>query len=199
MHQINLQDANTKATCIHPNIFDILFKHKSEISRKLSDLKGLYFIDHVALSFINPEREMVIFSTTPSVEFNLLAQGLWQFDKSFNPNSYRDQEILFWDKAYSHGYHHEIKRIKETQHHFSLGFNVMRHINQFHFIYSFATRHTESDLHDYYQGLIPALLALGDYGYKQLQPIYQQYSHHRSPMIEASRVKKHLKLIVNNA
>lgn len=197
MHQINLQDDTS--TYIHPNIIDILFKHKSEISRKLSDLKGLYFIDHVALSLINPDHEMVIFSTTPSVEFNLLAQGLWQFDRSFNPRSYTDKEILFWENAYARGHHHEIKRIKETQHHFSLGFNVMRRINQFHFIYSFATRHTESDLHHYYQGLIPALLALGDYGYKQLQSIYQQYSHHHLPMIEASRTKKHLKLIFNNS
>ncbi|MFC3908831.1 hypothetical protein ACFORL_07045 [Legionella dresdenensis] len=197
MRQLDLM--SSVITSIHPNIIDILFKHKKEISRKLADLKGLYFIDHVSLVLINPGDEMVIFSMTPSVEFNLLVQGLWQHDLSFRPQTYVNQEILFWEKAYTAGYQNEIKRVKETEHHFSLGLSVMRKINSFHFIYNFATRHTGVDMRSYYQELVPALYALGDYGYKQLQPIYQQYCQYASPLIEEPYKKKHLKLIINNS
>lgn len=188
---------------MHPNILEILFKHKNEIFRKLSDLRGLYYIDHVSITLIDPDHEITIFSITPSVEFNLIVQGLWHFDRSFNPAHYAPGKLLFWDKAYLNGYQNDLKYIKETQHDFSLGFNLLRKVDNFNLIYSFATRKTGIDLKKYYQSMICDLYSFGDYGYRQLRDIYDQYSDkYPAPLVEVdnqiAHMRSYLKLIVNN-
>ena len=198
-----LDPVNAPQYKMHENILNILFKHKNEIFRKLSDLRGLYFIDHVAITLINPNNEIVVLSLTPSVEFKLIMQGLWKFDMSFNPLSYTNAEMLFWNKAYINGYHNEIKCIKETQHNFSLGFNLIKKIDSFNFIYSFATRKNTKGLQKYYEDLRQELLMLGDYAYKLLRDIYVQYENtYTPPFLDETKIftkqKSHLKLVVDN-
>jgi len=195
---LQLEHDNFSNIKLHPNILDVLFQHQGEIFTKLSDLKGLHFIDHVALYLINPDSEMVIFSSTPSVEFQLLAQGLWQYDFSFNPNKMRDGEMLFWRKAYHAGYKYEITKTKETAHHFTCGFSLLKEVNSFKFIYTFATRHLQENIEQYYQQHLSEILAIGNFGYKQLYSLYQRYSGYSPPFIETSCAKNHLKLVVNN-
>ena len=201
MHKLN--PAKVDQHKMHDNILDILFNHKNEIFRKLSDLRGLYFIDHIAITLINPNNEIVVLSLTPSVEFKLIMNGLWKFDMSFNPLSSINGDMLFWNKAYANGYHNEIKRVKETQHNFSLGFNLIKKIDGFTFIYSFATRKNTKGLQKYYEGLKQELFILGDYGYKLLRNIYVQYENtYTPPFLEETKIftkqRSHLKLVVDN-
>lgn len=184
---------------LHPQTVDILFTHKGDIFRKLSDLIGLHYIDHVALYLVNPDQEMVIFSLIPSVEFNLLVQGLWPFDNAFQPQSQESENLVFWDQAYMPAYKHAIKSRKETHHHFSLGFNIARKIQGFTLIYAFATRHIDDNLRAYYAAHVSELMALGDYGYKQLLPLYQQYCSITPPMMDTPPLERRLKLVVNNS
>lgn len=200
---LHRQRAEKAALKLHPNTLDILFKHKSEIFRKLGDIRGLHYIDHIAITIINPNNEIVVFSITPSVEFNLVLQGIWEFDLSFNPKYYTDSNIVFWDKFYGSGYVNRIKEIKEIQHNFTLGFNLIRKIEDFNIIYTFATRHNHANLKQYYMSIVGELFALGDYGYKLLRNLYIEYSEEHPPLLidspnNAKKIKKHLKLIINN-
>lgn len=187
---------------MHPNIMDVLFKHKNEIFAKLNDIRGIYYLDHIAIILINPHNEIIIFSITPSVEFNLLAHNLWEFDLSFNPSAYKAHDLLFWNKAYVNPYKNQLLSIKETQHNFQLGFNILRPIDNFNLIYSFATRQQGLESQPYYQELANELLSLGDYSYRQLRHIYTQYSALIPPVIESNahnkRIKNYLRLIINN-
>lgn len=188
---------------LHINVMDILFKHQSQISKKFSDIKGVFNIDHVAIIIVNPRNEMVLFSSAPSVEFNLIVQGLWKFDMSFNPGFHTEGKILFWEDAYQNTYKKEIKYTKETQHNFSLGFNLIRKIQGFNLIYSFATRQNKSNLYEFYENLTQELISLGDYGYKLLRDIYGYYSDNYDPPIvdssnHPSKKERHLRLITGN-
>jgi len=134
----------------------------------------LFLIDHLAINIIDPKNRLVIFSTTPSVEYNLITQGLWKYDKSLSMNFQRDNRFYSWEKAYEKEYFEELKLIKQINHGFSFGFNLSKKIESFQLIYSFATRHQNFELLEYYREYINELFALGDYGYKAIRSIYEQ-------------------------
>jgi len=159
---------------LHCNTIDLLFKHKNEISRKLCDIRGICSIDHVAINIINPSNEIAIFSITPSVEYNIIINELWRFDNSLCPASYEEGSLVWWDQTYSE-YSAEIRQLKEKKHGFSLGFNLLRNIEGYCLVYSFATRSQENNLKEYYISIIDQLFHLGDYGYKLIRDIYLQY------------------------
>jgi len=120
---------------LHEDILEILFKHKEEIYEKFIDLRGVYLIDHLAIKIIDPNNKILVFSITPSVEYNLIVQGLWRHDKSFSVNFQKNNSFYVWEKAYSAKYFNEIKFVKEFKHGFTLGFNISKKINNFNLIY----------------------------------------------------------------
>jgi hypothetical protein len=79
-----LSHTNSNDVILHEDILDILFKHKGEVHRKFTDLRGIFLIDHIAIKIIDPGNRIVVFSITPSVEYNLIVQGLWKHDLSFS-------------------------------------------------------------------------------------------------------------------
>lgn len=191
-------------TILHEDILDILFKHKKDIYRKLIDLKGLLLLEHIAITVINPENKLLIFSITPSVEYNLIVQGLWKYDLSFSISFHRKNSFYKWDKAYDANFFHHIKQIKELKHGFTFGCNVAKKVDNFTLIYSFATRSHNDHLSIYYHDHINDLIAIGDYGYNTIRNLYANYydSQWQSPPNihgTQNKVKKPLfKLIVNN-
>ena len=190
-----------KKVKLHDSILDILFAHKSEIFRKFSDIKGLYFLDHVAVTIFNPENEIVIFSLTPSVEYNVIIKELWKHDITFRPDEYADGDFAWWDSELNE-FSDEIKKIKIENHHFSVGLNLYKKIGDFRFIYSFATRNKDLDIRSYYEGIISELFLLGDYGYKLILGIYVGYcGSHIPPQVASPNTvneKPYLRLIVSN-
>lgn len=188
---------------LHEDILDILFKHKEEIYRKLIDLRGTFLLDHIAIKIIDPNNKILIFSITPSVEYNLIVQGLWKHDKSFSITFQKDNSFYPWEKAYCKNYFDEIRQIKELKHGFTFGFNISKKLGAFNLIYSYATRSKNDGLLDYYRNHINELINLGDYGYKLIHSIYLNYcnpifdtptivgnqNHHKKPFF---------RLIVNN-
>jgi hypothetical protein len=110
---------------IHDNMFDLLFKHKSLISNRLSDIKGIYNIDHFAIHIIEPNKVESVFSTTPSVEYNVIYQNLWHFDNCFAPKEIKDNELFWWDEGFAKESYSVLKRIKLDNHGFSKGFGIV--------------------------------------------------------------------------
>src|SRR3990167_4119254 len=106
------RDTDSNIT-FHEDIIDMLFKHKEEIYNNLLDLKGVFLTDHIAIKIIDPKKKMVVFSMTPSVEYNLIVQGLWKYDKSFSLEFQKQHSFYTWEDAYSEKYFNEIKYIKQ--------------------------------------------------------------------------------------
>ena len=204
MNKLKMLASQQAKPFLHENVVDILFQNKNEISRRLSDIRGLYHIDHIAINIINPLNEVMIFSITPSVEYNLFAHELWRYDQSFSPLSFNDQALFCWDEGYDRRYFNDLKNLKEKKHHFNLGLNLVRKIEQFQIVYSFATRSQNENLLPYYQDQASRLFLLGDYGYRLIRDIYQKYCDTYIPPIigndifTATKTAPHLRLIVNN-
>ena len=194
---------NTDNITLHNNTLDILFKHREEVQNRLIDMRGTFLIDHIAIKIINPNNEIVIFSMTPSVEYNLIVQGLWKHDNGFSRNLQNLNKLCLWEDAYSKENFDELKATKEFKHGFTFGFYIPKKHGELNLIYSFATRNKNDNLIDYYHHNLEEIAALGDYGYKLIHGIYSKYCYpdFYAPSITEKRynpVKSLLKLIVNN-
>ncbi len=204
MNQYNLLEYMRKQPSLHKDIVEILFRNKNDITRKLSDIQGFHYIDHVSIHIIDPDSCITIFSLTPSVEYNLIAQGLWRYDKSFFPFEYKDYSYFWWDEAYSNQQLLHIKQLKEYKHNFTIGLCLVRKMSQFQIVYSYATRSQNDNLHAYYKSVMSELFLIGDYGLNLIGNIYAKYSSYSLPYIsrqEADLLKKKskIKLIVDNS
>lgn len=198
---LHLRNQNAK---LHPQLLDILFHHRREISKKFSDVLELHYINHVATIISNPEREIVIFSTTPTVEYNLISSEMWPHDGTISPTFYKTKTFFWWTDAYHQNHFLQLQNIKEKKHNLTLGFCLVREIGDFHLIYSFATRSKRKDLEDYYLAHMDDLLAIGDYCYKLIRDLYCNYSpSYHPPIINEQtalnlKARPYLQLIVNN-
>jgi hypothetical protein len=171
-------------TSFHPKILDTLFAHKRAIYFRLCDLKGLHYLDHIAIYLVTPTRQIIPFSISPSVEFNLITQELWRYDGTFFPKDYPDN-LAFWDELYHPLQANALKQIKETAYEFTLGFNFRQICGEFTLIYAFATKKHEENLKNYYKNVQNELKCIGDYGYKYLRPLFEQYTNNEAPPILA--------------
>lgn len=186
---------------LHENIIDILFQHKNEVTRILADVCGHYDIDYVSINIVNSNNKLVIFSISPSVEFNLLADELWRHDQSFDPGLYQDGTLFSWDEGYSTEYKEKLNSLKLVKHNFTFGFNLVRKINSLQIVYSFATRSKDENLHLYYQNIQSQLFLLGDFAYKLINPLYKKLGFHNilENQIGTKSCPTPLRLIVNNS
>jgi hypothetical protein len=159
---------------LHEDILEVLFKYKEKICNKFYDIRGTFLIDHLAINIIDPNSKVIIFSTTPSIEYNLISQGLWKYDRSFSISYQTENRFYSWEKAYEEKQFEKLKLTKQLNHGFTCGFNLSTKIESFQFIYSFATRHQKPDLIEYYRGYINELFAIGNYVFKAINGIYEK-------------------------
>lgn len=159
---------------LHENILEVLFKYKETLCHKFDDVRGTLLIDHAAITIIDSDNKIIVFSTTPSVEYNIISQDLWKHDASFSLSYQAANRFYTWEKAYENEYFEELKLVKEVNHGFYLGFNLSKKVGSTQFIYSFATRHQRDGLVEYYRNYINELFAIGDYLYKSVCDIYEK-------------------------
>lgn len=192
MLQENLAVPHNCGVRPHHDMMSILFKHKSIISQRLSSVIGLFNIDHISIKFINPHNELVIFSSTPSVEFNLILNNMWQYDKSFFPDWLESGSLFWWENAYVKEHSKALKQTKEAIHGYTLGWGISQQIDKLRLIYSYATRSPNEDLKSYYTSFKNELLLVGNYAFKLLRDIYSLYAG------ENRIIRPYLKLVVDN-
>jgi hypothetical protein len=198
---------SSKKQKLHPDILNILYDNRCHVKKKFSEVIGFYEINHISITIINPENEMVAFSTTPSIEYNLITQELWQHDFTLLSESHKDNQLIWWDTDDLNPHFNKIYNIKEQKNHFTLGMALARKIDGFCIVYSFATKNINADLRSYYVSNINRLYDIGDHCYKSIREIYSSYSqHYVAPKVtdftifdSALKRKPYLRLIVNNS
>lgn len=177
-----LQKCNIR---LHSEIVKILFENKRFIKNIFSNLKGLYGITHLGMVCIDPSQELVAFSTTPNIEYNLFNQKLWLEDHCFNLDCFYKNSSLWWDYQ-----NEKIEKIKLKNNGLTIGMAIYRPINNFDFIYSFATNEKIEGLHQFYSDNLLNLIDVGDYFYKSLRELYSNYSlKHLPPDLNAFNSK----------
>lgn len=174
--QVEILPEHTQKVTLHPEAIEILFENRRLIKNIFSNLRGLYGITHMGMSCIDPSQELVAFSTTPNIEYNLIHQNLWAKDHCFIPDLSHKNSLLWWDYQ-----NEQIEKIKLKNNRFTLGMTIFRPVNDFIFIYSFATDERGEDLHQFYNDNVFALIDMGDYFYKSLRGLYSSYALNQVP------------------
>lgn len=97
---------------LHPSIVNILFEHRRYIRNIFLQIKGLYEISHFGINIINPTNELIAFSSTPHIEYNLIQQKLWQHDCCFYSRTLNVNTLFWWDgNSHENPFSRQIKRI----------------------------------------------------------------------------------------
>lgn len=183
---------------LHPEVIEILFENRRYIKSVFSNLKGLHGITHMGMTCIDPNQELVAFSTTPSMEYNLFNQQLWIEDHCFNKDSNDKNSLLWWDYQ-----DEKIEQIKLTNNRLTMGMTIYRPIGDFGFMYSFATNECVKGLRQYYIDNLFGLIDIGDYFYKSLRELYSRYSFRHKPpelnefnsKVSALKIKPFLRVV----
>jgi hypothetical protein len=161
---------------LHPEVIEILFENRPYIKNVFSNLRGLHGITHMAMACIDPSHELIAFSSTPTIEYNLIHQHLWVHDYVFVPDVGLKNSLLWWDYQ-----HEKIEKIKLNNNHFTLGMTICRPIGDFRLVYSFATDEKHKNLRQYYTENLFGLIDMGDYFYKSLRERYNIYAMKHTP------------------
>lgn len=175
----------------HHAILETLFKEKNKVHRLFSDIKGICFIDHFAIKSFNKAGKFLIFSLTPSVEYNLIINNLWQYDGNFSPIT-EENKIRVWEDFYIEPYKGDLKRIKEVNHHFKFCFDIGQVKDTIRTTFSFATRSILENPKLYYEEKINEILTISSYTHEMLMPLIHLY------MNKNPNLSKNVKLLVNN-
>lgn len=133
-------EISSKKISPHSRLLDNLFTFKWKVSSIFAEILGLYEIHHIAITRINIENEILIFSSTPAIEFNLFSSQLWSFDNTFNPAWIMQCTHANWPSLYRKSHFEELYYLRQGKHHLFLTLSIGAKINDAYYIYSFASR-----------------------------------------------------------
>ncbi len=198
-----------KKYCIslHPHIVDILFEHRRYVKSIFLHIKGYYEIDYFGINIINPENELVSFSSMPHIEYNLIQQKLWSYDRCFSSKDLNKNTLFWWDEInVDNPFIDQIKKIRLVNTHFKVGMTLSREMDGFYFLYSYATNSSKKELKEYYWSQLFDLIDIGDYFCNSVLNLYSEYCgnyflprlHQLHSKAPDWNIRSMLKLIVNN-
>lgn len=161
---------------IHKEALEISFKHQYKIKKIFSEILGTHDIEHFSLDLVNPDSEMVFFSGTPSHAFEICNRGLGEYDGIISPEHYENYEFYWWKEAHHKAFANKIQAIRSGILGLKYGFMLVRKWNNFHLIYSFATKSRNLEFQTKVINSINDLLRVGDWAYEEIRPLYANYS-----------------------
>ena len=157
---------------------DISYIHKYKINHIFNDFMGLYDIHHFSLDLVDPSGNMIFFSKTPSHAYEICKRGYGDYDGIISPKYYTKNEFYWWEDAHHEKYSRKIQNIREGIFKLKNGFMLVRNINGFYLLYSFATKSNSPKFKTNVVNNLNELYKIGDWAYSQLKDEYQLYVKH---------------------
>ncbi len=173
-----------KKTVPHPHHLDMLFACKSKVSSVFKDVLGLHEISHIAVSYVNNRHELLTFSSTPALEFNLFNSLLWRFDKTYQADWYQLCSQAYWEVLYSQARYDELYYIKQLRHRYPLGLSLAAKLVDGHVIYSIASHKDCQHTRELFAHQHENFYKIGQYCTNTLLPLFLQADHEFSPILQ---------------
>lgn len=157
----------------HPELLDILFRYKSSVSLIFNDVLGIHGLDHISMTSITKKHEILILSSTPSMEFTLFNNNLWKFDRTYQPDWFQRCQKDEWPTLYHRSRFEELFYVKQFKTHYSLGYSFSQLIDSKYFICSMGFKlGKKEDILIHYE---KDLLKIAKYCSKRLFPYLAEY------------------------
>ncbi|MDI1352840.1 MAG: hypothetical protein PSV35_08790, partial [bacterium] len=142
---------------------------------------GLHEIDHIAVTQVNSHNQLVTFSSTPALEFNLFSSHLWRYDRAYNPQWFQLCSQEYWQNLYNHDRYDELYYLKQIKHGFSLGLSLAAQLNDTYVIYSLATQKSSSHTREVFASHQEEFYKIGQYCSNMLIPLFSHCDALLSP------------------
>ncbi len=136
----NIMRAKTGHCMLHPLVDVFLFQYKRLTLPVFREIIGLYHIDHITIALLNSNHEVIFFSATPAIEYQLIHSGLWQHDPCLDGAFYGVENSCIWPVLTDSPKHEALQYIKLRRHHFAYGLVLSRPQQMLYTLYSFASR-----------------------------------------------------------
>ncbi len=159
----------------HPQLLEALFAFRSKVSSVFRDVLGLYEIGHMAVTRINVKQEILVFSSTPALEFNLFTSNLWHFDQTYHPNWFRLCTQANWQELYSPSRYDELYYLKQIKHHYPIGKSIAALIDNDFFIYSLARVRSCKHTQELFANQSENFYKIGQYCTNRLSSLFLSY------------------------
>ncbi len=166
---------------LHKDILTISFKHRYQIRSVFKEILGLCDIQHFSLDLVTPSSEMLFFSSTPSHGYEICKRGYGQYDGIISPGYYENFEFYWWENTSHKAFSDKIAAIREGILGLRHGFMLVRKWNDFHLIYSFATKSKDHHFQSMVLNNVNELLKMGDFAYMEMREAYAGYCGEYTP------------------
>ncbi|CEK11750.1 hypothetical protein [Legionella hackeliae] len=156
----------------HPKFLELLFAFRSELFSIFRDVLGLHEINHIAISRVSEQGELITFSSTPALEFNLFSNRLWYFDKSYHPTWFRQCTQNEWPTLYVPRRYDELYYSKQIKHQYPLGLSLSTQLNDVFFIYSLASHSSSLVARELFTTHVDDFYKIGEYCSEKLSTFF---------------------------
>jgi hypothetical protein len=151
---------------------EFLFAFKSKISTIFREVLGIHEINHVAVTRINKQNQILVFSSTPAMEFNLFNSKLWRHDQSYSPQWFQIGAQAYWQTLYDPLRYDELYYLKQIKHSFPIGLSLAAKINDEYLIYSLASHKSCSHTRELFSTQQEDFYKIGQYCTNRLNPFF---------------------------
>lgn len=165
---------------LHPQFLEFLFVFKSKVSHIFREVLGIHEVDHIAITRIDKRSQLLTFSSTPALEFNLFNSPLWRHDKSYDPLWFHKGSQAYWQSLYDPSRYDELYYIKQIKHTYPLGLSLAAKIDNEHYIYSLASHKACAVTKEVFATQQDDFYKIGQYCTKMLIPFFNNEAHLKS-------------------
>ncbi len=161
---------------LHPQFFELLFVFKSKVSAVFREVLGIHEIAHIAINRINDHNQLISFSSTPAMEFNLFNSTLWRFDKTYQPEWFSACTEAPWQMLYTPERYDELYYLKQIKHHYPLGLSIGMQHQGAPLILSLASNKACSHTQEVFANHSDDFQKIGQYCFNRLSSLFAQYN-----------------------
>ena len=158
---------------LHPQLLEFLFAFKSKVSAVFKDVLGIHEIDHLAITRINKHNELLILSSSPSMEYNLFSSSLWQYDHSYDLQWVKLGTQAYWQTLYEQTRYDELYYLKQIKNALPIGLSLAAKLNDDHVIYSLASKKSCPHTHELFATQQEDFYKIGQYCSNMLNPLFE--------------------------
>ncbi len=159
----------------HPRFLEALFAFQSKVSGVFLDILGIYEIDHISITQVNSNRNMLTFSSSPAMEYNLFNSNLWRYDKSYQLGWLTTCSQADWGSLYNTERYDDLYYLKQIKHHYPIGYSLAAKLSNNFFIYSLASSRSCGHTRDIFAHQHEDFYKIGQYCTNMLGHLFQNF------------------------
>jgi hypothetical protein len=159
----------------HPRLIETLFAYKSRASTIFNAVLGIHDINHFSIARVDEEQNILVFSSTPAIEFNLFSTSLWCFDKTFSPDWFRQCTHAATQTLYRPERYEALYFAKQIKPELPTAYSIAVK-DGCHYIYTVASTRTFSNPEKWFTNHENDFYKMGKYCTNLLTPLFHQIS-----------------------